>query len=138
MGDVVCPFGDATHAVPHQASCPEPETGLSVHNRPRRTTRLWRGLAAALAPALVVAGILVPTAPAQAAVLFNVACGDIYGINGLVNMMDIANRNPGDATVSLAAGCTYVVDTPAWDYVGADRVDFESAFWPINDRHAHS
>ncbi len=112
-----------------------------MNNRPRRAlrfSRFARALAAAmLAPALVVVGVLIPAAPAQAEANFNVACGDIYGPLGLVGMMDLGNRTPGTVTVALAPGCTYVVDEPAWNWVGSDKVYYDSAFWPINDRISH-
>src|SRR4051794_2380402 len=102
--------------------------------------RVIRRTALVLAPVLLALGLVAIPGGMAGASTVNVACGDIHGVSGLVAQMDLANRTTGDITVSLAAGCTYVVDESSWDYVNhtSTKVFYGSAFWPIIDRSSHA
>jgi hypothetical protein len=68
------------------------------------------GAAAAISCGAVT-GSVAFSAPAGAATNSHVACGDVYGPNGLVAAINAANAG-GGGTINLAGGCTYTLTTP--------------------------
>ncbi|MCU1471522.1 MAG: Ig-like domain (Group 3) [Glaciihabitans sp.] len=100
---------------------------------PTLPNRIVRRVALAVAPALIVLGVVLPAASASA--VSYVACGDVTGVSGLVNSIDLGNRyGGGTVTIQLTPGCTYVVPEPAWTYDSyGNKIYTDSAFYQLND-----